>query len=274
MRVFDILVDGREARAVPGADDAWTVSLHDIRWPRTLLVVFAGEVAGRPADGDVILLEPPRIDGVRSAEVLWSIDSPDGIPLRLMGDSQPVDVVGWAVRRDAAVRRMADVFDRALENVAGPESGRLAAFARRREEGEPPALESAWDRAFAAAAERRLFAVGAGDRGITLRAARVGDPTAASRGAATLAILGVLAAAWGLTARRMVDVRRLLRDLWPWALLGGGLGWIVWLRPAVPGWTLLVVGALAVGVRFLPRPPRSPVELVSVDASTRVLPPR
>ncbi|MFM7243275.1 MAG: hypothetical protein ACKO40_03745 [Planctomycetaceae bacterium] len=278
MRVFDILIDGREARAVPVANDGWSVSLHDIRWPRTMLVVFAGDVAGRPASGDVILVEPPRIDGVGSREVLWSIDAPAGIPMQLVGDSEPLDIVAWAGRRDAARQRMATVFERALENVAGPESGRLAAFARRRDEGEPPALESAWDRAFAmTTVERRLFAVGAGDRGLTLRAARVGDPSTAARGGATLAILAVLAAAWGMKAQRLLDARGLLRAVWPWVTLGGGLAWVAWLRPALPGWTLLAVGGLTAVVRLRPRPSGGPVDTAaataSADASTQALPP-
>ena len=275
MRVFDILIDGREARATPGTDETWRVSLHDIRWPRTMLVVYAGDVAGRPTRGDVILLEPPRIDGVRSREVLWSIDSPDGIALRLVGESEPLDIVAWGSRRDAARRRMAALFDRALENVAGPESGRLAAFARRRADGEPPALESAWDRALAApAAERRLFAVAAGEQGVTLRAARSGDPTTTARGVATLVVLAALAVAWGMTAQRMVDVRGKLRAVWPWATLAGGVGWIVWLRPALPGWTLAVVGVLAAIVRFLSRRIPRPAETAPADASTQALPPR
>jgi hypothetical protein len=272
MRVFDILVDGREARATPGADAAWSVSLHDIRWPRTMLVVFAGDLAGRADRGDVLLLEPPRIEGAASGDVLWSIDSPAGMPLRLVGETRPLDVVSWGARRDEARRRMAAAFDRALENVAGPESGRLAAFARRREEGEPPALESAWDRAFAvAAADRRLFALGAGDRGITLRADRMTDPTAVPRGVATLTLLTAWAVAWILWARRPVDMRGMLRDLWPWATLAGGLAWLVWLRPAVPGWTLLVIGGLAGVARLLPSRRGRSTEPRPADASTQAI---
>jgi len=274
MRVFDILVDGREARATPLSGDAWGVSLHDVRWPRTMLVVFAGDVAGRPDRGDVILLEPPRIDGVRSREVLWSIDSPDGMPLRLVGESAGLDAPGWGSRRDAARLRMADAFDRALENVAGPESGRLAAFARRRRDGTPPALESAWEQAFAAGpADRRLFAIGTEERGLTLRAARVVDPTTAARGAATLATLAAVAIGWGLSAQRLVNGRGLLRDLWPWAALIAGAVWIVWLRPALPGWSLLVAGGMAAAARIGIGRGGATSVASAADASTQALPP-
>lgn len=274
MRVFDILVDGREARATPLSGDAWGVSLHDIRWPRTMLVVFAGDVAGRPDRGDVILLEPPRIDGVRSREVLWSIDSPDGIPLRLVGASEGLDAAGWGSHRDAARLRMADAFDRALENVAGPESGRLAAFARRRRDGTPPALESAWEQAFAAGpADRRLFAIGTEEQGLTLRAARAVDPTTAARGAATLAMLAAVGIGWGLSVQRVVHARSLLRDLWPWAAVIAGIAWVVWLRPALPGWSLLVAGGVAAAARIgLGRGGTASV-VPAADASTQALPP-
>ena len=275
MRVFDILVDGREARATPLAGDAWGVSLHDTRWPRTMLVVFAGDVAGRPDRGDVILLEPPRIDGVRSREVLWSIDSPDGSPLRLVGASDGLDAAGWGGRRDAARLRMADAFDRALENVAGPESGRLAAFARRRREGTPPALESAWEQAFAAgpADDRRLFAISTEERGLTLRAARAVDPTTASRGVATLALLAAVALGWGLSVQRVVNGRGVLREFWPWAAVIAGVAWLVWLRPALPGWSLLVAGAVA-GASRLGLGRGGPASVASsADASTQALPP-
>ncbi|NBW88248.1 MAG: hypothetical protein EBR23_15810, partial [Planctomycetia bacterium] len=36
LRLFDLLVDGREASVVPDGD-AWDVRLHDVRWPRSLL---------------------------------------------------------------------------------------------------------------------------------------------------------------------------------------------------------------------------------------------
>jgi hypothetical protein len=276
MRVFDILVDGRETRAQPRSGDAWDVSLHDIRWPRTMLVVFAGEVGGRPGRGDVIRLDPPWIEGLRSREVLWSIDSPDGMPLRVVESGETLDALQWRGRRDTARRRLAEAFDVALQNVAGPESGRLAAFARRRQQGDPSTLESSWERAFSAADESqpRLFVAARGDGGVTIRAVRMADPTAAARGLVTVVVLAALAAGWAVTTRWPNDVRVVVRAAWPWGVLIAGLAWTAWLRPTLPGWALVTVGGLAVAARLrraavpvLPAP-------VAADASTRAISPR
>jgi len=276
MRVFDILVDGREAPALPRAGDAWDVSLHDIRWPRTMLVVFAGEVGGRPAGGEAVRLDPLRIEGVRCREVLWSIDSPDGMPLRVVEPAEPLDALQWRARRDLARRRMAEAFDVALQNVAGPESGRLAAFARRRQQGDSATLESSWERAFTVADEsqRRLFVAAPDDGGVTVRAVRFVDPTAAARVLATVALLATLAAGWAVTVRWPRDGRTVVRAAWPWVALIAGVVWILWLRPTLPGWAVAAVGGLAAVARLRPSSVPLPLAEIGADDSTRAISPR
>lgn len=270
IRLFDILVDGREARAVPGAGDTWQVALHDIRWPRTLLVVFAGDVGGRLARGDAVRLDPPRIDA-GGGEVLWAINAPDGMRLRAVAPAEPLDGGQWQTRRDAARRRLVDAFDAALENVAGPESDRLAAFARRRGADEMPTLESSWDRGFAAAVATRprLFVAAAGDGSLTVRAAPAADPTTTARAAATMAVAAGLMLAAVAATRWPKACREAVRSAWPWALACGGCAWCAMLRPALPGGAMLVVAAVALLGRL--RPPRPVAAALAAEASTRTL---
>jgi len=272
IRLFDILVDGREARAVPRDGDAWDVALHDIRWPRTILVVFAGDSGGRLERGDAVRLEPPRIDMVAAREILWTIDAPHGMRLRSVDPKVPLDETQWEDHVAAARTRMAETFDTALENVAGPESGRLAAFARRRRLGEMPTLEAAWDRGFTAAVagRSRLRVAAAGDGGVTVRGAPSVDPTAAIRAAVTAVILVLGVVASSAVARWPEACRDVLRSGWPWGLAAAGLAWMATLRPVLPGVVMLVAGAGAVAAR-MPRRGRESAEAVAAEASTQTL---
>lgn len=272
IRPFDILVDGREARVVPGAGDTWEVAVHDIRWPRTLLVVFAGDVGGRLERGDAVRLDPPRIDAATGGEVLWAIDAPDGMRLRAVAPAVPLDGTQWAARRDEARRRLTEAFDAALENVAGPESDRLAAFARRRSAGEMPTLESSWDRGFnsAVTTRARLFVATSGDGSLTVRAAPAVDPTTGARAAATVALLAGLALAGVAVLRWPEWCRAAVRSAWPWGLACAGGLWCATLRPALPGGAMLLVAAVALVARLWP-PSRPPSGVLAAEASTRTL---
>ncbi len=85
-RLFDVLIDGQDVDARPVAADAWDVPLHDVAWPRSVMVVFAGDLDSSLGAGQPVQLQPPLIENVPGGEVLWSIESP---PAACCGSRSP-----------------------------------------------------------------------------------------------------------------------------------------------------------------------------------------
>lgn len=253
MRLFDLLVDGRETQATPVAADAWDVRLHDVRWPRSIVAVFAGDVGGRPDTGAAIRLEPPRLEGLPCREVSWTIDAPEGMRLRVAEPALVVDAARREAIDDAVRRRMAGLFAVAVEQALGDDRERLESFAASRGAGDLPALESAWLEAIvgtAADGEGRLHVVDQEGEGVTIRAVRAGDLTTPSRGLVTVGLVAMLAVGWS-AAGRWPDVwSNGIARLWPWALSAAGGAWVMLLSPSLPGWALLVAGFAAAAARI------------------------
>lgn len=252
MRLYDTLVDGREAEAVPQATDAWDVRLHDIRWPRSLVAVFAGDVGGRPEDGVPIRLDPPRLEGLATDTVLWAIDAPERMQVRITEPARRLSPAEWQAATEAGRERIAGLFATALDAAGDDERSRLAPFAALRAAGRRPAADAAWERAFAEAdadGSRRVFAVVGGDGSLAVRAVRVGDATTPSRALATFLLLAAVVVGWSVMGRWPEVWAAALRGLWPWAVAAGGVAWIALLRPALPGWAILAAGIVAVAAR-------------------------
>jgi hypothetical protein len=249
-RLFDVLVDGRETQAVPQAADTWDVRLHDIQWPRSLVAVFAGDLGARPDDGTPVRLEAPVIENLPCREILWTIDPPAGIQLRVAEPARLLDTIGWSEAQAAVRRRMGDLFDTALRSTSDVERERLEAFAAMRGSGDLPALEAAWERAAAAAASPGRVRVSTDGADVTIRAVRAPDRTTPSRGLATVALVAALAVGWSLAGRWPAIWSAAVDAAWPWAAVVAGAAWLLMLDPALPGLVIGVAGVLAVMARW------------------------
>ncbi|MCE9632409.1 MAG: hypothetical protein K8S94_17085 [Planctomycetia bacterium] len=247
LRLFDLLVDGREMEAVPQAGDVWDVRLNDIGWPRSILAVFAGEIGGRLEDGVAIRLEPPRLEGLPARSVLWAIDAPAGMRLRMAEPAKLIAAAEWQAAQGAGRVRMAALFQSAIAASGDVERERLAGFATLRMAGERPQLEAEWDPAISANgdASRRIFAAVDGEASVTIRAVREADATVPARGLVTVGLVAALAVGWSIAGRWPGAWAAVFTRGWPWAVVVAGSAWVAALQPALPGWALVAVGVIA-----------------------------
>ncbi|RLS77363.1 MAG: hypothetical protein DWI03_06565 [Planctomycetota bacterium] len=248
LRLFDLLVDGRAAVAVPDGD-AWDVRLHDVRWPRSLLAVVAGDVGGGRADGAPVRLEPPRLEGLPCHTVLWTIDAPGHLALRLAAPAQLLDATAWKAAATSARSRL-NWFVEAVDAGGDESQRRLPDFAALRSAGGMPALEDAWERSLDGASSgslsNRIHALASDGGGLTMRAVRRSDPGAALRGLVTLGLMALAAGGWIVAGRLPAWWLEHGPRLVPWGLMGAGLAWLLVLVPALPGWILIGAGVAAV----------------------------
>lgn len=251
-RLFDLLVDGREIQALPAGAQSWDVRLHDVRWPRSILAVFAGQAAAADAGG-AVRLEPPRLEGLECRDVLWRIDAPTDMQVRVAEPAQVVGVGAWRQAQAALRGRVADLFQVAVEGALDHDRDRLRAFADARESGGDPPLESEWERAFQGppdAGRTRVHILGAGNDGLTIRTARRGGGDAGGRATATAGLVAALIVGGVVAGWQPVLWSRVVAWLWPWAILSAGAAWTMLLRPTLPGWALIVAGMVVIAARW------------------------
>ncbi|MCE2726604.1 MAG: hypothetical protein LW698_07460 [Planctomycetaceae bacterium] len=256
IRLFDVLVDGQDVDARPVAADAWDVQLHAAAWPRSMMVVFSGDLDAALGSGQPIQLQPPLIENVPGGEVLWTIAAPPDRTLRVAEPARLLDEVTWQAALHATQERIDAAFSRALAG-AGPDADRLRAFAAARAAGEVAHRERAWENAIDSppgAMPMRIAA--AGDGRVTVRVVRELDASTAGRAAATIGL--AVSAAWGWLASRRHGLNwELLRGVAAWSvptlLIIGGGGWVAVLVPTLPGWLMLVAGATVLAVWYRSR---------------------
>jgi hypothetical protein len=245
-RIFDVLVDGQDVDARPVATDAWEVELHDAAWPRSIMVVFSGDLDPALGAGQPIELLPPMIEDVPCGEVLWKIDAPAGRMLRVAEPARQLDEQAWQAALDAARDRIDAAFSRALV-AAGPDADRLRSFAAARAAGTATNLERGWADAIGTPTDTLPVRVASGgDGGVTVRVVRAPVASSATRPAATIGLAAI--AAWGwLASRRRGLTWDGLRPAAAWCvpalLVVGGSGWAAMLAPALPGWLMVAAGA-------------------------------
>lgn len=276
MRLFDALVDGREATTRPVTAEVWDVHLHEAEWPRSLMIVFAGDLGPPVGAGQAVLLTAPTVEGLSGGEVLWQVEPPSGAVLRVAEPARLLARADWQQAVAAGRERVATAFARVGSADDEAATARLRAYAESRSAGTAEPLEQSWERALEPAGAAAVRAATAGDAGLTVRVVDRDDPSAAPRSTATLVLLASAAWAW-LATRRGTRIWEGAARLVPWLLIVGGTAWVTALAPALPGWLLLVAGGVAVAVA---RPLRAGSRVPVADggpreefASTRSLPP-
>ena len=246
LRLFGIRADGRELTAIPLGGNAWHVQLHDVGWPRSLVAVVAGSVGGGLARGEPIRLEPPRITGLPSAAVAWSLQTPAGLAVRVSEPARVLDDEALAAWNAPAHARVDEAFTAALQVASASQRRRLAAFAATVRAGAGPAGERDWYEAWrgsAALEPRRVRIAAAEDGTVTFRVVRASGGPQAARGLLTAAILAGVLGCWLATRRWPALVGGVAPALGRWWWAACGIGWLLFLEPATPGVLMLIAGA-------------------------------
>ena len=265
-RLFDAVVDGRSAECVVPttavSDNVWEIRLLDVDRPRSIVALFAGDLfagdAGRRLlDGEPLALAPPTIVGLPCRQVIWTVQVPADISLRVAAPARIVADDALQAERQAAQQRLEAEFQQAIEMSSGWEQDRVRTFLTSRRAGAMPIADQALARALTTLGDplpSPLFLVaadgvdGAVAGGLTFRAVRQRDPTTRGRGLATLSLLACGGLAW-IAARRHWSWRLpMVPGLAPLLALATGLAWTALLVPAWPG-LLLAAGAAAAAIR-------------------------
>lgn len=298
MRLYEVFVDGRvAAEAVPSrrdredGDETWEVRLLDVRWPRSVVAVYAGEIERALADGATLSIDAAAVLGLPCRRWAWVIEHPRGVSLLPAAPARSIDAAGLAEVRGQALDGIAPAFASAIASTPLGDELRLEEYlARRRQDALLP-LPSVWahpgerpgERGPGWAAAVRIVEEGGDERPILrLDVAGNRDATLPGRVWATASLLACFAALWETRRRTPAFVRRasaLVSTWWalPTALVLGGAAWVTALDPAWPGWAAVACGALALVARAPPRwrragPARRPrlMSRAATSGSTRV----
>ena len=265
-RLFDAVVDGRSAECVVPtttvSDNVWEVRLLDVDRPRSIVALFAGDLfvgdAGRRLiDGEPLALAPPTVVGLPCRQVIWTVQVPADISLRVAAPARIATADALQAERQAAQQRLEAEFQQAIEMSSGWEQDRVRTFLTSRRAGAMPIADQALARALTTLGDplpSPLFLVaadgvdGAVAGRLTFRAVRQRDPTTRGRGLATLSLLACGGMAW-IAARRNWSWRLpMVPGLAPLLALAAGLAWAALLVPEWPG-LLLAAGAAAAAIR-------------------------
>lgn len=255
MRLFETLVDGRPANAVPRDDGAWEIPLLTTRWPRSVLAVFAGDMGTQAGDGKPFEIEPPVLIGLPCTRMLWTVRTPGGEILRVADPARVIAEDVYRSERAAAFDRLGPDFLQALESVNGPDRRRLDEFLALRRRGELLTAEKPWvpDTDPEVIGGGVLHAVinapvnGTASHGFALRVGRRIDPTVRHRAVATLLLVAGAAMAWKIGRHVPPAWTSAVRCLVPVAAAVAGVAWLLLLTPSWPG-ALLLAGAAVDGL--------------------------
>lgn len=271
-RLFDAVVDGRAVDCVvptaPVSDNVWEMRMLDAGRPRSMVALFAGDlsvgdVGRRLLDGEPLSLSPPTIVGLPCRQVIWTVQVPVDIALRVAAPARIVSPDVLQTERMEARQRLEADFQKAFERQSGWGQDRIRTFLASRRDGTVPADDRVWARAattlpaFDPPPSATLCIVaGDGDESgvagrLTIRAVRHRDPTTRGRAIATLSLLACGGLGW-IAARRRWSLRLpSVPGLWPLLTLLAGLAWGMLLVPAWPGFLLAGVAAAAAILTWL-----------------------
>jgi hypothetical protein len=274
-RLFDAVVDGRPVDCVvptsPLSTNVWEMRLLDGDRPRTVVALFAGELSDgdtgrRLLDGEPFALAPPTLVGLPCRQVIWTVQVPADVSLRVAAPARIVADDAILAERRAALQRLEADFQQAIESSAGWQQDRVRTFLESRRDGAIPAADQAWARSLTGLSSRfpapppaTIFIV-AGESAdaeaagrLTIRAVRQRDPTTRGRAIATLSLLTCGGLIW-LAARRQWSSRLpTVTSPGPAIALVAGLAWIALLVPEWPGWLLAAGAAVALAMQAVRR---------------------
>ena len=268
-RLFDVFVDGRVATdAVPARaarENVWEIRLLDSRWPRAVVVVFAGEIDMAQALGRGTRLEGPAVVGLPCVQTAWTFEYPRGMALEAGRPDEVVAQADLVAIRSAAIDRLESDFRNSIVDCGPDGALRVQDFlARRRREALSPLL-SQWRHSMppdslAAGGDAPLLCLTLGPNAPVLRVRmrRQADPALVGRLLAT-AVLGTVAGGlWWLNRCRPAVLAAWLQaggEWWLVPLLGILLGgwWVTMLLPVWPGGVLLTSGVLSAFVGWRSR---------------------
>ena len=253
MRLFEVFVDEHPLRARPAGEAAWELELLDVSRPRTILVIFAGDIDDQLVSGRPLRLEPPTLPGVPTRKVTWMIRGPRGLDMRILAPSAQVSADEVATLREEASLRLKASLRRSLEGRDARERARIEEeVASLLERSQQSAAEQAWNRTSLALSADVFATTTDPEGGVVIRAAAKPTPTDSSRAVATAAAILVAGAAWSMAIRRPSRLTGLLAQFGPLGLLALGGVWAAFLQPAWPGGLLLVGGVVSLVRRLIP----------------------
>jgi hypothetical protein len=255
MRLFEVFVDEHPVRTRPVGEAAWELELLDVSRPRTIQVIFAGDLADSLVSGLPLRLEPPRLLGIPSRDVLWILRGPRRMNLRLLAPSLQIENDAFISLRRQASARMRSALRLSLGGRGVPERRRIeeqvtALFERSQES----AAEQAWNRTSLALAADVYATTSTPDGGIVIRAAPNPRPADSSRAIATAVAIFIAGGSWSLAMRSPGSLTRPLSRFGPFLLVGCGVLWGAFLDPVWPGWLVAVLAAVVLARRLFSLP--------------------
>jgi len=219
-----------------------------------VVVLFAGDLGRRLVDGKPFALASPDIVGLPCRQVVWTLDVPAWIALRVQEPARIVAADRLLAERRAALGRLAEDFEQSLARLPPPARERLQRFFEARRDESPRAVAPAPWRGFSPtsagfpAAEPVMIA--GGDGRLTVRGVRRPDPTTRGRAVATLSLLAGFAVAW-FAGRRGWPAWMASRSPWRWAAAAAGAAWIFCLTPTWPGVVLAMAAVASLAADWL-----------------------
>ncbi len=257
MRLFEVFVDEHPLLARPVGESAWELELLDVSRPRTIQVIFAGDLGEQLVSGMPLRLEPPKLAGIPSRDVLWMIRGPRGFAVRLLAPSSQISASDVATLREQAAGRLQATLRRSLDNRDPQERRRIEEqVAALFERSQQSAAEQAWNRTSLALSPEVFASTTAEDGGVIVRAAPEPTTTDGARAIATAVAILAAGGAWSLAVRRPAQMTTGLVLGGPFATLLVGMAWAAWLQPSWPGVVLACGAAAVLARRFVALHPR------------------
>lgn len=275
MRPYEVFVDGRVAndalpiRADGAVDGAWEVRLLDVRWPRSIALVWAGDLGEGLPVGGTLTVDVPDVVGLPCRQRAWVLELPDGVGAVPLAPAEAADEATLRDRRGAAMERLVPGFAAAVARASPGDAARYEDFVAERRGAVTLPLPAAFsqngvrrgERAAAWSAPVTILASGDDAPGLRVRLSRRPDPSVAGRGWATAALLAGFVAL--LEARRRTRwfgrlTAAVVATWWvgPALVIAAGILWAATLDPAWPGWLGLAIGGGALAA-WAPRRRRS-----------------
>jgi hypothetical protein len=180
--------------------ECWDITLHDVSWPRSIEVVYAGSLGAALDDDGPIVVAPPTLVGLPCVRRVWTLRAPREAVVRVADPARSIGPAALRRHRKEALAAIAADFERAIAVAATPERDRL----REALEDRTRRLDAAERTAGGTQPAGSAIHVAAQpvEAALTVRIARQRDPSLTARAWATLALLVVGGAVWIMARSR------------------------------------------------------------------------